>query len=326
MRYSFIILLFTLFACQENGHKDVNTLPSMTGGLNEIVIVLEEHFWQGDIGDSLRAVLGAEVQGIPWQESIFDLVQIPPKAYTRIFETHRNLLFFEKGNKASVGFQENTNAKGQLIALVTYQNKDELKILLNQYASVIVDRFQEQEKARLKTQMVLQTGLEKVFQKHEIDLKIPKDFSLVLDTTDFTWIEYSPKEKEIIQGVFIYEINLETPFTTWQLLAQRDSLAKRYVQGETTDSYMAVETKHYQPWIKHTESMGCNALEIKGLWKMQNAFMGGPFITHFIQDTTGNRILAIEGFLFNPGEDKRDKMQLLQLVLESAKKRPAKSE
>jgi len=304
----------------------MNTLPSMTGGLNELVIVLEEHLWQGEIGDSLRSVLGAEVQGIPWKESIFDLVQIPPKAYTRIFETHRNLLFFEKGTNASVGFQENANAKGQLMALVTYQNTEELKALVKQYAYVIAHRIQEQEKARLRTQMALQTGLEKVFQKHKVDLNIPKDFNLVLDTTDFSWIEYSPKDKEIIQGIFIYEIRPETHFTTLQLLAQRDSLTKQYVQGETTGSYMAVETQHYQPWIKHTESMGYNALEIKGQWKMQNAFMGGSFITHFIKDTTNNRILVIEGFLFNPGEDKRDKMQLLQLVLESAKKRPAKSE
>ena len=72
--------------------------------------------------------------------------------------------------------------------------------------------------------------------------------------------------------------------------------------------------------------MGYNALEIKGQWKMHNAFMGGSFITHFIQDTANNRILAIEGFLFNPGQDKRDKIQLLQLVLESVKKRPVKSE
>ena len=159
MRYACIILLFTFYSCQENGQKDVSTLPSMTGGINELVIVLEEHLWQGAVGDSLRAVLGAEVQGIPWQESIFDLVQIPPKAFTRIFETHRNLLFFEKGNKASVGFQENTNAKGQLMALVTYQNTEELKVLLKQYASVIAYRFQEYEKERLRAQMVLQTCL-----------------------------------------------------------------------------------------------------------------------------------------------------------------------
>ena len=145
-----------LFACQENGQKDLATLPGMTGGLNELVIVLEEHLWQGDVGDSLRTVLGAEVQGIPWQESIFDLVQISPKAYTRIFETHRNLLFFEQGKKASVAFQENANAKGQLMALVTYPNTEELKVLLKQYASVIAHKFQEQEKARLKKQMLLQ--------------------------------------------------------------------------------------------------------------------------------------------------------------------------
>ena len=326
MRYVCIILLFTLFACQECWEKDVSTLPSMTGGLNELVIVLDEHLWQGDVGDSLRATLGAEVQGIPWQESIFDLVQIPPKTYTRIFETHRNLLFFEKGKKASIGFQENANAKGQLMTLVTYQNTEELKLLVNQYISVIAHRFQEQEKGRLRAQMVLQTGFEEVFQKHKIDLNIPKEFTLALDTTDFSWIEYSPKDQEIIQGIFIYEIDSETPFTTWQLLAQRDSLTKQYVQGETAGSYMSVETQHYQPWIKHTESMGYNALEIKGQWKMHNAFMGGSFITHFIQDTANNRILAIEGFLFNPGEDKRDKIQLLQLVLESVKKRPVKSE
>ena len=326
MRYACIILLFTLFACQENRQKDVNTLPSMTGGLNELVIVLEEHLWQGDVGDSLRAVLGAEVQGIPWQESIFDLVQIPPKAYTRIFETHRNLLFFDKGKKASVGFQENANAKGQLMALVTYQNTEELKILLKQYASVIAHRFQEQEKARLKADMVLEAGLEEIFTKHGVVLSFPKDFKLVMDTTNFSWIEYSPKDKEVIQGLFIYEMDAETPFTIWDLLAQRDSLTKKFVKGELANSYMAIEKEHYQPWVKHTESMSYNTLEVKGMWKMQNAFMGGPFIAHFVQDTVSNRILGIEGFLFNPGEDKRDKMQVLQLVLESAKKKPVVSE
>ena len=54
---------------------------------------------------------------------------------------------------------------------------------------------------------------------------------------------------------------------------------------------------------------------------MKNAFMGGPFITHFIQDTTNKRIFSVEGFLFNPGESKRDEMQKLQIVLETIKKR-----
>ena len=76
------------------------------------------------------------------------------------------------------------------------------------------------------------------------------------------------------------------------------------------------------PWVKHTESMGYPALEVKGVWKMENAFMGGPFVAHYILDTANKKVIAIEGFLFNPGEDKRDHMQRLQLVLESAKKLP----
>ena len=71
-----------------------------------------------------------------------------------------------------------------------------------------------------------------------------------------------------------------------------------------TGSYMAVETQHYEPWIKHTESMGCNAWKLKVCGKCKMHLWEVLFITHFIQDTISNRILAIECFLFNPGQDK----------------------
>lgn len=322
MRYYFIILAFVLFSCHDHNHKDIASLPSMTGGLNELIIVLEEPLWKSSLGDSLRAVLGAQVQGIPWQESIFDLVQIPPSAYSSIFVTHRNLLFFKKGSKPSVGFQQNVNSKGQLMALVTYQDKKQLGLLIRQYGAIIAHKFQEIEKTRLSNQIVLQKGLEPVFNKHKIRLSVPKDFELVLDTPSFSWMEHSPSDKDIIQGLLIYEIDPETPFASWKLLAQRDSVLKKYILGETKGSYMATEMQHYNPWVKHIESMGFNALEIKGIWKMENAFMGGPFITHFIEDTIAGRIIALEGFLFHPTKDKRDKMQQLQLILESAKKKP----
>lgn len=320
MRYFFIILAFLLCACHDQNHKDIASLPSMTGGLNELIIVLEEPLWKSSLGDSLRVLLGAQVPGIPWQEPIFDLVQIPPKTYSSIFVTHRNLLFFEKGSKPSVGFQENANSRGQLMALVTYQDKEQLSSLIQQYGAIIAHKFQEMEKTRLSSQIVLQKGLEPIYNKHKIKLSIPKGFELVVDTPSFSWMEFSPSDKEIIQGLFIYEVEPETPFTLWELLAQRDSILKKYVPGETKGSYMATEMQYYNPWVKHIESMGFNALEIKGVWKMQNAFMGGPFITHFIEDTSGGRIVALEGFLFHPTKDKRDKMLQLQLILESAKK------
>ena len=43
---------------------------------------------------------------------------------------------------------------------------------------------------------------------------------------------------------------------------------------------------------------------------MQNAFKEALW-GHFLNDTINDRILAIEGFLFNPGEDKRNSLQEL---------------
>lgn len=309
-----LLLLSLLLAC--SSEKETKTLPPMTGGLNELVLVLDEPLWEGAVGDSIRMVLGGQVPGINWKEPLFDLVQIPKKAFSRIFETHRNLILFQQGTTANVGFQNDYFSEGQLAAVVTYQNPKELSVLMAQYLEVIAYRFQQEEKERVRKEMSLQKGLDAVFEKHDLQLMVPKDFSLALDTTQFSWLEYSPADQEVIMGLFLYELSADVPFSTWELLAKRDSMLQHYVPGEIEGSYMATE-RLVSPWVKNTKSMGLPTLEIKGIWKMQNAFMGGPFVVHFIQDA--DKIIVLEAFLFNPGEDKRDRMQQLQLVLESAK-------
>ena len=52
---------------------------------------------------------------------------------------------------------------------------------------------------------------------------------------------------------------------------------------------------------------------------MHNAFMGGAFTSHFLKDTLNNRGFAIKGFLFNPGEDKRNSLQTLQWLISDFK-------
>ena len=71
MRYFFIILAFVLCACHDQNHKDIASLPSMTGGLNELIIVLEEPLWKSSLGDSLRVVLGAQVPEHPLARAHF---------------------------------------------------------------------------------------------------------------------------------------------------------------------------------------------------------------------------------------------------------------
>ena len=55
-------------------------LPSYTGAINEVVIVIDESLWEGACGDSLRQSFSTEVPGISWDETLFDVIQINKKS------------------------------------------------------------------------------------------------------------------------------------------------------------------------------------------------------------------------------------------------------
>ena len=99
MRYLYFCLVFFISACVGNS---TSVLPPHTGAINEVVIVVDEHIWDGASGDSLRQSLSTEVPGISWSEPLFDVIQINSTAFSRIFKTHRNLVIVQKGSQSKV--------------------------------------------------------------------------------------------------------------------------------------------------------------------------------------------------------------------------------
>ena len=98
----------------------------------------------------------------------------------------------------------------------------------------------------------------------------------------------------------------------------RDSVLKQFVLGVSDSSYMTTEHQ-YSPHISMHNYDKLQILRVKGLWKMTNAFMGGSFVSNFICDTTNNRVLALEGFLFSPGKNKRNRMKELEWLISDFK-------
>ena len=58
--------------------------------------------------------------------------------------------------------------------------------------------------------MYFNKSFDPVFRKHGYSLDIPKEY-LAYDQTNFSWFEYSPKDKELISGVLMYQL----PFSAW---------------------------------------------------------------------------------------------------------------
>ena len=314
MNRLYLFLVFLAFACQNQA-----VLPSYSGAINEVVVVVEDNIWESSVSDTLRRSLSAEVEGLAWKEPTFDVIQIPKSAFSRFFETHRTLIIIQKGAQSKVVFNSKPFSKDQWICVVEYNSKKELLQLLEQYSPVITYRIQQKEKERYLSSFIGATISIPSRNKFNVSLSLPNTFSLALDTTDFIWYEYNPKDLELIKGIFLYTFPLEDrSISIESVLSTRDTLLKRFVPGQAKDSHMSTE-RLYTPYASMAEVNGVTTLIFKGLWKMENAFMGGPFVAYAFHDVKRNRAIVIEGFLFNPGEDKRNILQELSWIISDAK-------
>ena len=73
----------------------------------------------------------------------------------------------------------------------------------------------------------------------------------------------------------------------------------------------------FPPLFREYElSNGRYTAELRGLWRIQDGLaMGGPFVSITQLDQARNRIVTIEGFVFAPGEKKRDLLQQLEAII-----------
>jgi hypothetical protein len=79
-------------------------------------------------------------------------------------------------------------------------------------------------------------------------------------------------------------------------------------------TYMGIGEEPALRWVRYNEM---DFVELRGLWEMQNDFMGGPFISHSYLDIRNNRVLVIEAFVYNPRSEKRNYLRQTESILYS---------
>jgi hypothetical protein len=59
------------------------------------------------------------------------------------------------------------------------------------------------------------------------------------------------------------------------------------------------------------------ALETRGLWKVENDFMGGPFVSYSFLSPKDSQIYTIIGYVYNPNKKKRDLLRQMESMIYS---------
>lgn len=323
-----LLYILTGIVVLSSCHTSSDTLlPRISGRSGEIIVVIDKSRWEGAVGDTLRKYLAAPFKVLPQEEPKFDLVSVPKTAFTDIFKTHRNILFIEVRNNVVPQLLAGNNKWASPQSVFEFQAPSDTAMtnLIVREADNLSRLVENAERKRL---MDVNAGnkngeiAEALKSKFSIDLVVPAGYTLDVDTTDFVWI--SEESGGATFGLLVYSFpytDAQT-FTYTYLLNKRTEFTRKFVPGTVPGSYMSVEPALKPLFETYKLRNKLFIAELRGLWKLENGFMGGPFINISTPDTLRQRVVCIDGFVFAPNIEKRNYMRQIESILYSLQVKP----
>jgi hypothetical protein len=331
-----IIALLVLSGCwSQDGARA--PLPSTVGPRGEVLIVCSKRVWHGEVGDSLRSALQKPFPVLPQMhmetyEPMFDLVHKTQADFSKFWKPHRNIIFIEIADRkdtqeASFQFYKERYAMGQTFIQGKATNQHELALIISNKSRDMESlmHFREIKRAgriaALSNDEILEREL---LEATGVGLSIPRGCYGVRVDTVFTWLDRQmtrlkgSNNHDVQQGFFVHTEPYTGPeqFSLDYLLDRRDRLTKKYVSGPTDGSYMTIE-RRMNPTYEEILYAGELAAEIKGLWRMENDFMGGPFYSLTMYDRENSRLVTVEGYTYAPYFDKRAYMREVEGIVKT---------
>ncbi len=313
-----VILAVSLGACNDQ----TNMRKKITGKAGELVVVVPDPTWEGATGKNFREIMAQPQLGLPQDEPIFDLINVPPSAFKEIFRTSRNIVRIKISttiDTSEVKFRKDIWAWPQAVVDINASSTEEFNQLLKKNSDRIVAFMLKAERDRL--QMNYRNYHDKaakniIKDKFNIQLNVPPGFKVTKQEKDFVWVRY--ETPDISQGIMIHSFpyQSDSTFTQQFLLNKRDSILKANVAGPAKGSYMTTE-RQLPPVFNVFQFKKNYASEMRGLWRVEGDFMGGPYINLTVLDAANNRIVMLDGYVYAPRFDKRNLLRQVEAMMYS---------
>jgi hypothetical protein len=323
-----LVFLVNFTSCSEEGEKQSSSkrvMGSSTGRVNEMVVVIDNGLWQGDVGREVRNIFQRDIVGLPQPEPLYRLINVPSNSFNKVFKAARNILIVRKvdGEKAKLTIDSDVYAMPQVVQVLEGNSDETLIKALKKFKDKLVENYHDQD---LKS---VQKRLNKIARKdipklseHGISLIVPNTFLPVELADNFWWYRSEIKEGKhypiLNLMIYITPMKGELEMSGSEIIATRDSVAKRYISGPTEGTFMKTEDRpQFAPVMTNTIVAGNVAIETRGLWMVKGDFMGGPFLNYTIFDEKNNRVITAEGFVYAAGTKKRNYVFEMEAIIKS---------
>ena len=311
-----------LISCKEGGGRKA-ALQAVTGSVNEILVITPKVRWDGPIGDSIRAYFGQPQMGLPQGEPVFDLISLPMSNFDKTVKAHRNVLIVSLKSSvdtASITYSDSPWARSQKVFRIVAPTEEAFYKVFDANKEKIMRVFLAAERDRL-INIYKSSPNTKVFDtfrdEYDMLLYCPGGYNINKDTADFVWASY---ETRVDSRGFIF---FEEPYESVSqleyqvILDEVNEKLKQFIPGPLDSTWMALDmvtpmtAANYQYAGKHY------AWLIKGLWQVENDYMGGPFVLNVVLDQKNNRVLYMMGYVYAPDGKKRNLLRQVESIVYS---------
>jgi hypothetical protein len=306
----FLLLSLAVLAGCKDAKRGGATLPNPAGAACDVLVVLSDGSWKGELGAAYREALTEPYPYLPQVEPYFHVLHVSGDAFVGTAQKFRNLIITKidaKIREPQLLIQVDVYAKAQVIVNVVAPTIEAAARYVKENAARLRAIFDQTEKDRyadivkLKAEAALTAAVRKAFG---FDIYFPSGYQLRTSKPRFMWISLETNLSS--QGLLIFTSKYggEADFTVESLSIVADWCTRQHVPGPSDGSYM-VTAKAVASKVETLTYKGRTWYRMRGFWEVKNDFMGGPFISYSTYWKEKNEVLTLRAYVYSPKKDKR---------------------
>jgi len=353
-KHTFYLIWITLVisSCKEEITRSFESRPLALGRINDVVILCDKQTFEGPVGDTVSWYFESAYPVLPAEEPIFDIRHMSPedlaarplKREMRTFvlvadvsdtasattKMLREDLGQEKYDKAVTDpsftslVGQDKWARDQMIIYIFANGTEKLARAIRDNFPSIAKRINQHD---LKNLTATVYGIKEqnfelsklVLDSFGMQLRVPGLYKKAIQKPNFLWLRLD--DKEMNQSIVIrrFPYTDKSQFTKDSIIRLRNEYGREFIHSGFADAYMTTNTEDLPAYEYTYTQNGVYVREVRGIWEMENDFMGGPFISYLLLNEAAGEVIFIDAFVFAPGKEKRDYVQQLDCIVKTAK-------
>ncbi len=298
-------------------------LVGATGKPGEVMLVMDKEYYDTSIGSQLVHLLEVSAPALPQDEPMFRLSRVNTQGFKSFMKLVRNILIINVDEKRftepKLKYNYDEWARGQLVIRINTPSMDKLSQFLVEKEAVLINLILRHELYRfvdfLKKNYSSRAS-ELTDSLFSYKINVPRDIIHHKVGENFLWMSNALMRGRHDLLIYSYPYTNKKDLELKRMIQVRDSVLKKNIVGEFEGTYPATAELPAMYRIVNLKNDSPLRSEMRGLWEMRGgAMMGGPFVSQSFLDKKTNRVLVVEGFVYNPNKDKLNLIRTMEASL-----------